>query len=127
MIDKARLAELAASWTVRAVVLALLVLFAIWAASSWRSGQNAKVEARLNSNQVEAVTASGQDAVETIGAATTREDAIDETTERNRDEILSAQGADAPIDPDVRDAGLRSLCRRPAYIEHPDCLQFGTP
>jgi len=119
-----RIAALAASWTARAVAMAIVILVAIWALSSWRSGQSAKVEARLNENQVEAVTASGRDAVATIGEQQSRADAIDKVTEGNRNEILSSEGADAPVGPDLRDAGLRSLCKRAAYRDHPDCLRF---
>lgn len=123
MTIQARLAALAASWTARLIALAVLLGLAVWFWASWSSGQTAKTEAKLSANQVEAATASGKDAVNTVGAVGQTEDKIDLTTRENRDEIYSAEGADAPVNPAVGDAGLRGLCRRAAYRDHPDCLQ----
>ena len=43
---------------------------------------------------------------------------------RYEKEIRNAKGADAPVDPAVRDAGLASLCRRAAYRSSERCLRF---
>lgn len=127
MTLQTRIAAIAASWTARAAFAAVILIIALLAWNSWRSGQVAKDDARLKGNQVEAAVASGQDAVGTVGDVMTGEDQIDTITRENDDEIRNAEGADAPVHPDVRAAGLRSLCRRAAYRERDECLQFASP
>ena len=115
--------------TLRAVLFALaglaavLVLVAVYNAITARP----KAEARLNRNQAQAAQASGRDAVDRVGAAAEREAEGDALTRSNEKEIRNAQGADAPVDPAARDAGLRSLCRRAAYRRDPKCLQLANP
>lgn len=52
------------------------------------------------------------------------EAAIEAITLENDRVIRSAPGVAAPVDPTVDDAGLRSLCRRLAYLGDQRCLQF---
>lgn len=120
----ARIAAFFAGWTARIILALILIALMWWAASSFLSGQSAKVEVKLKDNQVEAALESGTDAVNTIGDQGGNEAAIDELTEGNRNEILGSDGAGALVDPDVRAAGLRSLCRRAAYKQRDECLQF---
>lgn len=124
MTIQTRIATFFAGWTARIITALILVGLVWWAASSWMSGQSAKVEVKLKDNQVEAAMESGTDAVNTIGDQSGSEAAIDELTEGNRNEILSSDGSDAPVNPDVRSAGLRSLCRRAAYKQRDECLQL---
>ena len=102
--------------------LALVVFFSIWG-GQWR----AKIEAELLENQVEAATESGADAVNSVAGQGAREDEIDALTRENRDEILEAEGADAPVADDVNAAGLRALCKRAAYSSRPECVQRTAP
>jgi hypothetical protein len=62
--------------------------------------------------------------IDAVGQHGARSDAIDTITEENERDIRKAPGADAPVDPGVRDAGLRSLCRRAAYRGRAECVQF---
>lgn len=119
-----RLAALAANWTARLILAAIILVGVAWFWNSWITGQAAKTDARLKENQVEAAVSSGQDAVGTLGGVMAGEDKTDMITRENNDEIRNAEGADAPVDPAVRNAGLRGLCRRAAYRERDECLQF---
>lgn len=107
-------------------VAALLIVFALWWLYATITAKP-KAEARLGKNQTEAAQQSGEDAVNTVGAAGEREAGIDETTRTNEREIRNAEGADAPVAGGVRDAGLRSLCRRASYRNDPRCVQFTDP
>jgi flagellar biosynthesis/type III secretory pathway M-ring protein FliF/YscJ len=77
---------------------------------------------RLEQGQNEALANSAADAINTQGAASVREQNSEELTRSNEKEIRNADGANNAVNPAVRDAGLRSLCRRAAYRDSPRCL-----
>ncbi len=107
------------------IAIALIAIIALWwLVSSWFSGQSAKTEAKLGRNTTEAAIESGRDAVNAIGEQGAAEDATDRITTENTDDILNAEGADAPVAAGARAAGLRSLCKRAAYRERVECMQF---
>lgn len=108
------------AWLIGAV---LIIAAAWWLVATLTGGKSAKVERDLNRNQAGAALESGKDAVGAVGSAGERAAAGDQLTQENRNAIQNAPGADAPVDPGVRDAGLRSLCKRAAYRERPECLQ----
>ena len=115
------------AWLTMQVAIRLIAALAILAALWWLYASitaKPKAEAKLAKNQVEAAQASGRDAVNAVGAAGEREAGIDATTRDNERTIRNAQGANAPVDPAARDAGLASLCKRRAYSGDPKCLQF---
>jgi hypothetical protein len=97
-----------------AVILALAWLYSAITAKP-------KAEARLGKNTTEAAQKSGQDAVATVGEVGKRDQAADDLTRSNADDIRHAQGADAPVDAHARDAGLRALCRRATYRNDKAC------
>lgn len=99
----------------------VLLIVAVLAIRGCSSG---KTEARLANGQGQAATQSGRDAVQTVGNQSAAEAQIDATTKENENAIRSAPGANAPVDPAARDAGLRALCKRSAYRSDPKCLQF---
>lgn len=111
-----------ARWIWALIILALLIGALVWLYSAWTA--KPKAEARLGRNTTEAAQQSGGDAVKTVGEAGKRDQAADNLTRSNADDISNAKGADAPIDPAARDAGLRSLCKRRAYSREPKCLRF---
>lgn len=100
-----------------------LILGAVLLWNAWGAASTAKTEARLGANQTDAALASGADAVETLGKSAAAEAAVDTITRENERAIREAPGADAPVDPAVHGAGLRSLCRRAANRGKPECLQ----
>lgn len=109
-------------WALGGAILAA-ILAGFLLVQAWRGQATAKTEARLSRNQAEASIASGTDAVETVGTTHRAEVAIDVITRENQRVILQAPGADAPVDPALDGVARRSLCRRAAYREHPDCVQ----
>jgi len=107
-----------APWIAIAMI-ALLIALVGPAACRKLSGEAAR--ARLGEASAAAASRNGEDAVTTVGAAARREQQSDALTRNNEKEIRNAHGADAPIDPAVRDAGLGGLCRRPAYRDDQRC------
>jgi len=108
-------------------VLALVLLLAAFGWHEWRVTRTAKAEARLATGQAGAALASGRDAANMIGNRMDADAATDTVTRENDHAIRTAPGADAPVDPALRDAALRGLCRRAAYRHDPKCLQHADP
>lgn len=110
------------------LALAVIALIAgIFAVRSCQSAQTASTREKLSTGQAGAAIASGQDSVNTIGNRMDADAATDTITRENDDAIRNAKGADAPVDPAVRDAGLASLCRRASYSGNPKCVQHTDP
>lgn len=107
-----------------AVLAVLLIIALAFAWHVWTSAHAAATVARLDHAQTTATVESAKDAIATQGAATANEQASEELTQSNDKEIRNAKGADAAVDPAVRDAGLASLCRRPAYKSSQRCLHL---
>lgn len=104
------------------IVAALIIGF-----MQLRACQAARVagaENRLQQSQTEAMTNSAQDAIATQGEAHERETQSEQLTKSNEREIRNAEGANDAVNPGVRDAGLRSLCRRAAYRDTERCRLF---
>ncbi len=108
------------------LVVAILALLAIWWAYGAITGRY-RTEANLGRNQADAALESGKDAVGTVGTVGENASESDKITQENRDAIKSAPGANASVDPVLRDTGLASLCRRRSYSQRPECVQFLTP
>lgn len=105
-----------------AVLAGIVAALLIW--NAWGARSAAKTETRLSKNQAEASLESGADAVGTVGAVGATEVQIDVITRENERAIRTAPGADAPVDPDLDALARRGLCRRAAYRERAECLQF---
>ena len=108
-------------------IILVLAIAAILVMQSCGAARTAKTATSLAKGQAGAATASGRDAVATVGARAEADEATDTLTRSNTDAIRSAKGAAAPVDPDVRDAGLAGLCRRASYRGHPRCVQRPGP
>jgi hypothetical protein len=100
-------------------ILLLVLLFAGPAACNAIRTKGAQV--RLQGEQIDALGNSAKDAIATQGAASARERASEDLTKTNDEEIRNADGASDKVNPAVRDAGRRSLCRRPSYRDKPEC------
>lgn len=109
-----------AAWLVIAACVAVLLLLAYCGITESR--RNSADAQKARSGQV--VAEGGQAAaVDALGASEKAADARAASSQldgANRDEILSSPGADASVG-GVHDAGLVSLCRRPAYLDSPRC------
>ncbi|MEM6494845.1 MAG: hypothetical protein AAF650_10750 [Pseudomonadota bacterium] len=86
-----------------------------------------ETEAELNANRADAAIESGHDAANTVGNVGARAQASDALTQSNSEEIRNAEGANQDVDPGVARAGRRSLCRRAAYRDKPECVQLAAP
>lgn len=109
------------------ILAGLLLAALIFGVTQCQNARTAKQEARLSDAQAGAASDNAADAIGTAGAVSGRDTQSDDLTERNADEILRSPGADALVDPAVRDAALNSLCRRAAYRDSLKCLQRTAP
>lgn len=107
-----------------ALAVGLAMALILWGYNSFVDGKTAKVEARLGKEQTDAALNSGRDAVETVAGVNSNDADTDATTRSNDRDIRTAPGADAPVDPAVAAAGRRSLCKRAANRDKPECLQY---
>jgi hypothetical protein len=106
------------------ILLGLVVLGLAWfGISQWQHSRTVATESRVEHAQSAAVVESAKDAIATQGAAQAQERASEDLTVSNAKEIRNAKGADAPVDPAARDAGLASLCRRPSYSASQRCVR----
>lgn len=105
------------------LLLALAMGAVWWGYSTFASGKSAKAEAKLGREQTGAAIASGADAVDTVAGVNAGEADSDTLTRSNERDIRNAPGAAAPVDPAAAAAGKRSLCKRAAYRERPECVQ----
>lgn len=112
--------------TILAIVIAALaaIILAIWGFNAWRASSADAAQGRVDKNQTKAAQASATDAVATVGSAVSNEAASANLTRTNELEIRNAKGADAAVDPAVRDAGLASLCKRAASQHDPKCVRY---
>lgn len=102
----------------------LLVLAILFGVSQCDKRRSERAQERVEDAQHGAAIESGQDAVNTVSRSGEAERASEELTRTNEQEIRNAQGADERVGAGVNAAGLRSLCRRPAYRDHERCKLF---
>lgn len=108
----------------RLITLGLLVALIIFGVTQCQNARVAGKKAGISADQTEALGASAADAIGTVGDVSGRSTDSDTLTRENADAISNAEGADAPVHDDVRDAGRSSLCQRAAYRDSQQCLQF---
>jgi hypothetical protein len=108
------------------VAIALVVAGALFVRSCDRRHSQA-AQSRVDRSQGEAQRNSSADAINTVTNVGNNAAASEEMTRQNEKEIRNAPGANDPVNPGARDAGLRSLCRRPAYRGNPKCRVFESP
>jgi hypothetical protein len=104
------------------IVGALLIVgLLIFGVRQCEQRRNAASQARVEQSQAGAAQQSAKDAIEAVGASAARETASEAMTRENEANIRAAEGADAPVNPAVRDAGIAALCQRKAYANDPRC------
>ena len=112
-----------AKTTVRIAIGIAAALLVWWLVATLMDGKRAKVEAELNRNVAESALESGKDAVGTVGAQQAKEAASDAVGRENSASIHAAPGADAKVDPGVKAARLKALCRRASTQGDPRCAK----
>lgn len=110
-----------------AAVVALILVLGFLQVRSCTQAREKAAEARVERGQAGAGKESFKDAIATTGNVSAAQTAGEDLTRSNEKEIRDAKGADAAVDPGVRDAGLASLCRRAAYRDSERCRLRGTP
>lgn len=114
--------------TIALVVLALfLVVLLVAGPAGCRKLRSLGAQNKVTQGQLGASHNSAADAIATTGNTAAGERASEEMTRANDKEIRNAPGANDPVNPAARDAGLRSLCRRPAYRDSERCRLLQPP
>lgn len=110
-------------WRLIGAIAALIVLVTIPAllVRSCDKHRSLAAQSRVDEGQKGALANSAADAVATVGNDAERVAESEALTRSNEEEIRNAPGANAPVNPAARDAGLRSLCRRAAYRDSQRC------
>ncbi len=118
---QSRLVSLAARilpYLLGAVLLGLVIWWVLIRPSQLeQAGAQAKADSTLQAGAAQA----GVDAVGVTRDVAEQHGAIDTQTRSNQRAILSASGADAPVDDHVFSALHDALCMRRAYQSEPDC------
>lgn len=112
------------TWLVPVVLILALVLVGVWFITEPGRQRQAAQEARAGSIMAGASQKAAQDAVGVVVERGKAEDEIDRQTEENRDAILAAPGATAPVSDDVHNAGLRAICVRDNQRCKPTCVRL---
>lgn len=109
-----------------ALLLALLVGCGLWREESRLRAEQAARVAKAGAVVAAGGERASQAAVEAVASLGEKEVAVAATDRENRDAILSK--LDAKVDAGAAgDAGLRGLCRRPVYRDHPRCAGLRQP
>lgn len=110
---------------VGAVVLILVVALVWWGIWMLGAGDRKRAnEAQASQAVAEVRAGAGGDAVNTVATNAASEAATDRQTTENRDAILNAPGADAPVDSRAGDAGRRAQCMRRSTQRDPVCQRL---
>ncbi len=108
--------------TIAIVILAVLLIGAVsFGIYQWRVGHTAGKVAKIEKGQADAGVAAGERALE----IRLRTDDLHATTDivvrGGIENVRSAPGADAPVNPAVRSAAVDGACQLRLYASSPDC------
>ena len=101
--------------------LAVLMIVALVYMSGCEERRALGDQKKIERGQTGAVIESGMDASNVQANVATNDAASAELGRSNEKEIRDAKGSDVAVAPDAQSAGLRSLCRRAAYRDRPEC------
>jgi len=110
-----------------AVLVALVLGVVTLGPAACSKIRSLRAQNRVTQGQLTAAGESGADAVTTTGNVSAAERSPEDLTRTNEKEIRNAPGANDAVNPAVRDAGLRSLCRRSAYRDSERCRLLEAP
>jgi Na+/H+-translocating membrane pyrophosphatase len=105
----------------------LLIVVAFLYLQSCSQNRQRAAQSKVDRGQSGAFQNSAADAVNTVGGVAANQMAGEDLTRRNEKEIRDAPGANDPINPALRDAAVRSLCRRTASRNDPRCRVQSAP
>jgi hypothetical protein len=102
------------------IALVILIAFVVFAGpAACQKIRSLAAQGRVTAAQGSAYQNSAADAVATQSGANERQSESEATTRSNERTIRDAKGADAAVDPAVRDSGFASLCKRPSFRNSP--------
>lgn len=113
------LSKLVSRILIGAVVVILLLGF-LQVRSCQQARQKA-AQSKVDRGQAGALRSSATDAIETVSNIAEAASESEALGRRNAEEIGNAQGADDRVNPAVRDAGVRAICRRASSRNDPRC------
>ena len=111
-------------WAFFGLLILALIVFGVTQCQQRRS---AGAQNRVNEGQTGALANNASDAIGTTQGVGSNAVASEDLTRTNEKEIRDAEGANDAVNPAARDAGLRSLCRRPAYRDSERCKLLQPP
>lgn len=117
--------------SVAVIVTGAAILVAAWFGySAWTAARQDHAKASqvvATSVAASVAAAAGHDAVQEVQAEADTEAAGKALTQRNHDAIVSAPGAEAPVDPRLYAAALRAHCLRRSSLHDPACFVVRHP
>lgn len=105
----------------------LIIAVLIFGLTECQKRRSQAAQARVERSQAEALSNSAADAIGTVARSGEATAASEELTRSNEREIRNAPGANDAVNPAVRDAGLRALCKRGAYRDSERCRLLEAP
>lgn len=102
-------------------LVALVLLLGFLQVRSCRQAAQRAAQSKVDRGQAGAARESAADAVNSVGNVSEAQRESEDLTRSNEREIRNAEGANDRVNPGVRDAGIRSLCRRAASRNDPRC------
>lgn len=108
-------------------LVVLVLILGVLQVRSWQQDRLRAAQSKIDRGQAGAARESAADAVNTVGNVAEAQRESEDLTRSNEREIRDAEGANDAVNPAVRDAGLRSLCRRAASRNDPRCRVQPTP
>jgi hypothetical protein len=100
------------------MLLGLLIVFGV---HSCDVRHNRAAQSRVEASQAQSAAESASDAINTVSRSDEASRASEEQSRQAERDIRAAPGADQAVNPAVRDAGLRALCKRSTYANDPRC------
>jgi len=116
--------EVSAVGYAAAALVVLLAMWALWWAIIIRPADNARQarESAVQATLSETRTESAKEAASVSDGVSRGSAAIEDTTRKNRDEILAQPGASVLVSPEVAAAGRRAICMRQSSRNDPACV-----
>jgi flagellar biosynthesis/type III secretory pathway M-ring protein FliF/YscJ len=112
-------------WAVSALAV-LLAVWLLWWAVIIRPADNARkaAESAAQATLSETRTGSAKEATHVSDGVSRATAATEDTTRKNRDEILAQPGASVLVSPEVANAGRRAICLRQSARNDPECKRL---
>lgn len=102
-----------------AILVGLVGLLVFGGLRACQKLRSVEAQSKVDTAQGGAFKNSAADAINTQSGVNERERESEAVTRTNEEDIRNAKGADAAVDPAVRDAGFAGMCKRPSFRNSP--------